>query len=236
MASTTFRSIPTRSQPRLHSLVQLGYRLAAGWQGPPGRSRVRAARGVAAALAGWILCACVCPVDARALANLDLATPRRALESYQSYLAYDLREQEYRCFSVDFRQRNRLSLANYAEGRDRLLARSPWLKSFAGAKVVAEGAAEDGSHWIDARVLGRTVRVRLVREDFYEIRAAGELLADGYGELGAWFDREPTEGGWRLVARPAAALSTARLASATELRVARQWKIDDFVSPPPPSP
>ena len=183
--------------------------------------------------------ACTCPTSARKLADLDRSTPAHALESYQSYLAFDLRDLEYRCFSTDFRRRNRLSLANYAEGRDRLLREQPWLRSFAGAKITAQGANADGSHWIDARVLGRTVRVRLVREDFFEIRSADGLLADGYGRVEDWLATEaggssPVGPGASLVARIPTEHSSIDLAQATQLHIARDWKIDDFQSPPAP--
>ena len=67
------------------------------------------------------------------------------------------------------RERNGHSATTYGEGRERLFRERPWLKLFAKAEVVGEGSVDADRHWIDARVLGRTIRVNLVREAFFEI-------------------------------------------------------------------
>jgi hypothetical protein len=191
--------------------------------------------GLAALLAAS---ACACPRGPRDLADAGFATPQATVRSYQSFMAYDLRDWEYRCFSQGFRARNQLSFASYAEGRDRLLARQPWLKSIAGARLLGDRPGSSGEHWVDLRVLGRTVHVRLVREEFFEIRSSEGLLADGDGRLVDWLSvEELAPAGSVLHARAPTPRPAQALAQASEVRFAREWKIDDFVAgstPPQP--
>jgi len=194
-----------------------------------GRRGAGAVVGVALALAlAGPLGGCLCPPEAEELLAVGFRTPRQALESFQTYLRADLPTQEYLCFSEGFRRRNRLSAATYGEGRERLFDEQPWLKFFAKAEVVGERAVGREEHWIDVRVLGRTVRVKLVREGFYEILAGPDLLGDAYADFDALV--AVSEQGPRpsLVARLPLEVDADELEGLSELTVARHWKIDAF--------
>ena len=147
---------------------------------PPGRARPPRRLAPLAPLALVLLAACVCPPDPAVIADAHFRTPEAALESYQAYVAADLVDWEYRCYSADLRRREGLSLGTYAEARAQLLAGRPWLKLIAKAEVLRQWSLDERAHVIEVRVGGRTVHVRLVREDSYEIRSGEALLADGY--------------------------------------------------------
>jgi len=178
---------------------------------------------------------CVCPARPVDVADASFRTPERTLRSYQAYLASDLVDWEYRCYSSDFRRRNGISLATYTEARAQLFAEKPWLKLFAKAEIVGQWADEDGSHVIEARIAGRTLHVRLVREDSFEILAGDRLLTDGRAD----FDRLV-----RVTERPEGPLLEARipakpgldLRQATTVLLERAWKIDELVDGPAPPP
>jgi hypothetical protein len=180
---------------------------------------------IPAAIAAW-LAACVCPAPAADVADANFRTPLGAFKAYQAYLASDLVDWEYRCYSADFRRREELSLGTYTEARALLLEERPWLKLFAKAEVVREWALDERAHVIEARVGGRTVHVRLVREDSYEIRAGSELLADGYAPFEELVRTHETPEGTLVEARVPA--RTPNLPRATSLSIERTWKIDDF--------
>ncbi|HVS17690.1 MAG TPA: hypothetical protein VMT18_03735 [Planctomycetota bacterium] len=179
---------------------------------------------------------CVNPPAAEALVSSGYRTPRQTVESFQTFVRAELPAREYRCFSQGFRARNGLSAFGYGEVRDELFRSQPWLKRIAVAKFVAEGSSGEGQHWIDLEALGRTVRVKLVREDFFEIQGGEGLLLDGDGD----FERLVQLGsdGRRLNARLALDPPLAGLSDVSEVLVARHWKIDELSDPDddPPSP
>ena len=122
---------------------------------------------------------CLSPASAEALVSTGFATPQQTVASFQTYLRADLPQREFRCFSMGFRERNGLSALSYGEAREELFRNQPWLKLVAGAKVAAQRSGGEGVHWMDLETVGRTVRVKLAREDIYEILAGEELLTDG---------------------------------------------------------
>jgi hypothetical protein len=204
----------------------------------PTPSAGRARPGRRLALVAPLLAACVC-ADVAEIADAHDRTPEAAFRSYQAYLAADLVDWEYRCYSADMRRREGLSLGTYAEARAQLLAGRPWLKLFAKAETLRDWALDERAHVIEARVGGRTVHVRLVREDSYEIRSGETLLADGY----APFDRLV-----RSVEAPEGSVIEARIrtdepgldvSGATSVVIESAWKIDDLYEPAeraPPEP
>jgi len=187
-----------------------------------------AARLVAAAALAAPLAGCLCPPEAEELLAVGYRSPHQALETFQTYLRADLPAREYLCFSDGFRRRNGLSAATYGEGRERLFREQPWLKLLARAEVVGERAVGEEEHWIDVRALGRTVRVKLVREGFFEIFGGDELLTDAYADFDALV-RVAGEGRQaRLEARIPLDTRPGELAGMSEVTVARHWKIDAF--------
>jgi hypothetical protein len=172
--------------------------------------------------------ACLCPPRAEDLLATGFRTPRQTFESFKTFLRADLPMQEYLCFSAGFRQRNALSAATYAEAREQLFDDQPWIRLVAKAEVAGERAVGADEHWFDAEVLGRTVRVKLVREAFFEIFASDQLVADDYAPFGELVEvrREGREA--VLTARIPFEASAGELAELSELQVARHWRIDDL--------
>lgn len=176
---------------------------------------------------------CVSPPSDDALVAAGFRTPRQTVRSFQTFVRAELPADEYRCFSQGFRARNGLSALSYGEARDELFRRQPWLKRIALAEVVGEGSVGEDVHWVDLEELGRTVRVKLVREDFFEIQ-------DGRGPVqgdDADFERlvRLESDGRRLTLRLPMDPPLADLDGIAEVLVARHWKIDDLSEPPDPN-
>ncbi len=182
---------------------------------------------------------CLCPPRAEDLLAVGFRTPRQTLTTFQTFLRADLPLQEYLCFSARFRDEHGLSAVAYGEGRERLFRENPWLKLFAKAVVVSEGSEGEGEHWIDVEVLARTVRVRLVREPFFEIWSGAELLADGYGDFERLVDLAATESGTNLAVEIQLEDPPEAYRGISEVVVARPWKIDglrEIDTPSQPAP
>lgn len=169
---------------------------------------------------------CVSPPSAEALVATGFRSPRQAVESFQTFVRAELPAREYRCFSMDFRARNGLSALSYGEARDELFRTQPWLKLIATAEIVDEGSEGEGRHWVELSKAGRTVRVKLVREDFFEIQDAHGLLTDGDAD----FERLALLGsdGRRLRLSLPLEDPLEGLEGVSEVLVARHWKIDDL--------
>ncbi|MFM7296725.1 MAG: hypothetical protein ACKO4Q_05825 [Planctomycetota bacterium] len=169
--------------------------------------------------------ACRCP-DAAALVSARRDSPRATVEAFQRYLEADLYEQEYGCFSTGFRRQNGLSLFGYSEFRDRLKREQPWFGLIAGASIQGERSLGPKAHVIELAALGRTLRVRLVREEFFRIHSA-DGYADGRADVEKMVRIEAGSNGgeeWVLrVPREAAETSVGDLTSVT---LERLWLID----------
>jgi hypothetical protein len=139
-------------------------------------------RAVSALLAAALgACNCI-PKHASELAHADFETPRHTLASFRAYAGAELYDLEYRCFSHAFTARNKISILNYSEARAQLKRDKPWLFWF-DSQVVADKVLDERQHVLDVQVAGRTVRVKLVREETFRIWAGEELLADGEIDL-----------------------------------------------------
>ena len=198
--------------------------------GPSGhRRRERSGRLLAALGALTLAAACVCPASHQELLDTGFQTPRQTFESFQAFLATDLPNEEFRCFSASFRERNGLSLLTYGEGRDELLDSRPWMRQLAKAEIIGEKMWTQGVHMVDARIAGRTVRVKLLREDSYEISAGQDLLADGYCDWDALvrFDSSPRPT-LRATVAPESDSIYADLSGASRMVIERTWRIDDL--------
>lgn len=170
---------------------------------------------------------CSCRRDREELARASLATPRGTVEAFAAYMRSGLHDLEYRCFSSDFVARNKLSYLTYAEAREELSRRQPWLELFASPTIVGDSERGEGRHDVDVRLGGRTHRVNLVREETFRISAADELLADDYTDFRARLKLvERPEGGAELVARLPLAAADIDLEAATSVVLQRLWKID----------
>lgn len=191
------------------------------------RTRIAAALGVLTTLGGGAGCY-LAPAKAEALLATGFRSPLQTIASFQTFVRADLPTREYQCFSAGFRDRNGLSAFGYGEVREELFREQPWLKWIAKADVVAEQAVGEAEHRVDLETLGRTVRVKLVREDSYGIHAGETLVTDGDADFDDLVRRSARGDGSRLEVRlPLDDVPEARLAEATEVLVARHWKIDD---------
>jgi hypothetical protein len=178
--------------------------------------------------------ACVMPAKARELVDTGFRTPEQTLRSFQVFLRSDLPEKEYLAFSAGFRRRNGMSSLTYAEARERLFREKPWLRHFARAEVVAQwsgGPGSEGVHFIDARVFRRTIRVKLVREDFFEIWAGEDRLADGETDFEHATRLERSARGARFAGQVVLEDPPPDLSGASWFTVGREWKIDDLYEP-----
>src|SRR5882672_11130732 len=197
--------------------------------GPVGRRRGgRLGRALAALSVAWIsACNCI-PEHASELARADFETPRHTLESFRAYAGAELYDLEYHCFSHAFTTRNKISILNYSEARAQLKRDKPWLFWF-DSKVVAEQELDERQHVLDVQVAGRTVRVKLVREETFRIWAGEELLADGAIDLRAALALVGGSGG-RSTLTAALPIGTRAVdpSQVTRVTLDTAWKIDDL--------
>ena len=137
--------------------------------GRAGRRRFGRLQCALGALLAAVLGACNCiPEHASVLARADFETPRHTLESFRAYAGAELYDLEYRCFSHAFTARNHISILNYSEARKQLKRDKPWLFWF-DSRVVAEQVIDQRQHVLDVEIAGRTVHVKLVREETFRI-------------------------------------------------------------------
>jgi hypothetical protein len=191
------------------------------------KARVGAAIWIAATFGALLASACTCGPGREALARASLDTPRGTVEAFGAYMRAGLHDLEYRCFSTDFKARNKLSYFSYAEARDELARSQPWLELFATPKVVGEIAREDDRHDVDVRLAGRTYRVNLVREETFRISAGDEILAEELSDFERLLSLEKSaDGGALLVARLPLPSADIDLSATTSVALQRRWKID----------
>lgn len=169
--------------------------------------------------------ACRCP-DAGALVSARRDSPRATVEAFQRYVDADLYEQEYGCLSTGFRRANGLSLFGYSEFRDRLKREQPWFGLIAGASVTRERSLGAGAHVVELSALGRTLRVRLVREEFFRVRSV-DGYADGRADVEKMVRIEAgANGGEEWVLRLPREAAETGLRDLTSVTLERLWLID----------
>jgi hypothetical protein len=205
---------------------------------PPGRGRPspprrRGPAGRAAALAPllsvWILAAaCLCPPSDRDLLDVGFRSPEQAFRTFQTAVRADDPELEYRCFSAGFRRRNALGQRNWRVAREDLRRSHPWLRTgIAKAKITSLQAGERSAR-LEATCLGVRVAVDLVREDFAQLWEGAELVLDREAPFDAWVEVQAARDGERWITGGVPLPADADGGTITELRLGREWKIDDF--------
>lgn len=186
---------------------------------------------------------CVTPPTAEEILNLGFRTPEMTFRTFQAGVRGDLPLLEYRCFSVDYRSRNRLSQLTYREFRERELASSPWFqKGVADAKILASESLEEGRHLLRVGSHGHELEVVFVREDFWQLWSNADRLVDQPLPRGGFSDSADI-----LVNDPPLVVASAELTpdlvdrpleelreQFTEFRVGREWKIDHIEQPADP--
>jgi len=179
-------------------------------------------------LTAWALTACCLsgPTAADWLA-VGFRTPEQTFRTFQTGLRAGLPELEYRCLGTDLKDRAGGSLLAYAEFRRELFRSQPWLKLAAKAKIKDVRTLSPERVQIVAEVdtwfHDETFAIDFVREDFYELYADGQRIADDFTD----WDRIARERNDDLVVT--VPFPSGRKASDIgELRAGREWKIDGF--------
>jgi hypothetical protein len=191
-------------------------------------ARFPVAVGLSLCMTLWGAPGCLAPATAEQLLATGFRSPLQTVSSFQTFFRADLPMREYRCLSANFRRENQLSATTYAEGREELLRRQPWIRLLAKAQVSGEEARGADEHWVDLDSLGRTVRVKLVREEFFETYAGEQLLTDGDAEFERLVHVSPEDSGSRVNVQIPLEQPASELGGLSEVVVARQWKIDAF--------
>jgi hypothetical protein len=116
----------------------------------------------------------VTPPDPGDWLAVGFRSPRQTWRTYQTALAGDRPELEYRCFAASFKSQYGFSVLEYVTFRDELLEEQPLVRFVAEAEVVSERRSVDGNyHELIAEIskLGTTVQMRVLleREAFAEL-------------------------------------------------------------------
>lgn len=190
---------------------------------------------VAAALVG--LLACVSPPSAEELARLGYRSPQQTFASFQVAVRADSPVLEYRCLSVGFRERNRVSQLSWREFRDEWYASHPLLRrALAKARVLSVEELAADRRVLLAESHGRRLLVHFVREAFYQVYAgdmlhADELLPQQRG-LQPYLGAEPLEHDRALLTAAVELRASELPEQPTEFRIGLEWKIDGIEEPP----
>jgi hypothetical protein len=153
-------------------------------------------------------------------------SPEQAFHSFQVAVRMNDPDLELRCFSGGFRSRNRVSQLTWREAREELYERMPWLRYGIATAEVQAREVRGAEAWLRVEAGGRELRVGLVREDFAEAWSGSERILDEEVDWQAATGVQ--QGGERTWVFGRAALPAgADAARLTELRLGREWKIDD---------
>jgi hypothetical protein len=172
--------------------------------------------------------ACVsAPTPAEVLAS-GFRTPEQAFRAFQVAVAADDPGFELLCFSSAFRARHRISQLTWREAREDLYARQPWLR-LGISRAEVEGIEIEGARArLAVRAGSRRIEVRLVREEFGQLwRGAERAFDDQIGWDAA--TGAQADGGRRWFFGQVELPEGVPPEEISELRVGREWKIDDVV-------
>jgi hypothetical protein len=160
-------------------------------------------------------------------------TPEQTLHTFQTAVRADEPDLELRCFSSGFRARNHVSRFTWREFLDELRRSQPFLrKGIVDAEI--DGPVERSARRASIRLLshGVAMRIDLVLEDSGELWAGGDLVLDQDLEF-ADPDHTGVQSGARgeqwIYARLALPNAVAA-GDVTEIRLAREWKIDGIAN------
>ena len=199
----------------------------------PGGARPRRPGGARAALLAALLCsACwTTPPEAHEWLAVGFRTPEQTFASFQTALAGDAPDLEYRTLSRGFRSREGISQLAYREARAELLARQPWIRKLADAEILESTRLAPDLHELIAGVdtILADVRLRVVldREDYWALYQSDGLLMDrGAADLEVYLRPQVNDDG-RTWLNAVAPLPEGRVREdVSELQVGVAWKID----------
>lgn len=168
--------------------------------------------------------------------DVGFRSPAQCFHTFQVAIASEELDLEYRCLSSGFKRRNRLSQLALRELHDELESEMPWFRCISKAQVLEEHAISAERHLLIAEVSvffhTQRFQVMLVREDFYETYRGAELLFDDAASWSELVRTDPDDPGTLEARVPSHGEFDPALV--TELRVGREWKIDDFQELPEP--
>ena len=179
------------------------------------------------------LAACAVPRPTpEALIETGFRTPSQTVQSFQSALAADLVDLEYRCLGSAFKHREGLTQLTWRAYRAELLARWPALRRLATARLDAPVELAPDRVLVAGRVeylwYDFDFEVELVREDFYELYVDGQrALDDALAWDGVlWVEGEADDWPPPSLAARVPLLEPVDPNHLSELRLGREWKID----------
>ena len=151
---------------------------------------------------------------------------RETVKAFQTYLRADLYEQEYGCFSSDFKRREGVSLFSYSEFRDRLAKEQPWYRLIGSAEITAERELGPARRELELAVAGQKLRATLVREDFFRI-GWQDAYEDGRRPAGTLVRfTEPSDSEAKMVVEFPLERSGRTVEDLSRATVERLWLID----------
>jgi len=116
--------------------------------------------------------ACVSPPAAEDYLEVGFRSPEQAFRSFQTAMAGDQIDLEYRCLGREFRLDNGIDGMTYRVGREQLFDENPFIKLVTQGKIVGSERLDAAHHLLTVRVknwfVDQTFEVQLVREDFME--------------------------------------------------------------------
>lgn len=180
-----------------------------------------------AALWALALSACLSAPTSEAWLSVGFRSPEQTFATFQTGLRADLPDLEYRCLGGGLKRREGISQLGWREYRRELFRKQPWLKLAARAEIVRLEPLGPGRVRVHAEVdtwfKDVEFAVDLVREDYWELYAGTERVADDEGDWGRMVRERGDELDVR-VPRPEGRSAE----DLSELRAGREWKIDGF--------
>ena len=160
--------------------------------------------------------------------DLGFREPTGTFQRFRTAFCADAPLLEYRCLSQGFLDDNQIEgQFVYREFRERLVESEPFLRyALAEARVQSVEYTDPRSATLVARTLGRTLRVRFVREDFWEISDdEGPWEGDFLPDLGDVASLQTLPNGDPVLEILLPLEDPEVAGSLRELRVASEWKI-----------
>jgi hypothetical protein len=175
-----------------------------------------------------VACACVSTPSPSEVAAYGFRTPEQVFRSFQVAVRADDPDLEYRCFSADFRRRNDVSRLVWREAREELRRENPWLRLGLSRASIESVEGEGDRARLVVSTFGRRVRFDLVREDVAEVWRGGDLAGDREIPFEDWVSLREGEDGTRWITAATPLPAGTGIEALSELRFAREWKIDGF--------
>ena len=158
------------------------------------------------------------------LESPSFETPGGTFETFRAAFRAGRHDLEYRCLAEPFKEKHSLTFDRYPIVRARILREEPGLRWLASARLGAVNRIGRDEAEARATVLGRGLRVRFLREWFYEIRRTDGSRIDDFLEepISHLLERRETDWSVRLPGGPHAGLDPRAVERVT---VGADWKI-----------